>query len=303
MNFEIDIKPKTHVISSMINQRMEPWVALAELIDNSVDAEATHVEIEIGSEQIVVTDNGRGIHPDHIATIIQIGNHRKLGLANPMGQYGIGAKDAILGLGTYAQIITCHGGTRTTVNVDWKHIENTGRWEVTGSKIPTKEKNGTKIIISNLQRSYRVAPICKKLSHVFYPTLTSGFKIRINKGDDGIMHELRPVVMPIMRERIVEKVRSGDGKLGFHVEAGLVENNPNKSFTLAYKTRIIGDTDQPNMRYVPGSKFMAYVVLDPDNWDILKHKDGLRETAKSEWLYQKLNEICEPLLKKCHQLS
>ncbi|NBS79805.1 hypothetical protein EBS57_08385 [bacterium] len=303
MKIKIDIKPTTHVISSIINQRMEPWVALAELIDNSVDAEATHVDIDIGSEQIVVRDNGRGIHPDNISTIIQIGNHRKLGLANPMGQYGIGAKDAILGLGTFAQIITCHGGRKTTVSVDWKHIENTGAWEVTGETVATKEKNGTTIIISNLHRTYRVERICNRLRQVFYPTLISGFRIRINKGDDGAMHDLRPVIMPTMRERIVERVRSEDGKLGFHVEAGLVDNNPNKSFLLAYKTRIIGDTDQPNMDYVPGSKFMAYVVLDPDDWDILKHKDGLRETAKSDWLYRRLNEVCEPLLNRCHQMA
>src|SRR5258708_1902725 len=41
-----------------------PHIALAELIKNSYDADATLVEIEVGSDEITVRDNGNGMTLD-----------------------------------------------------------------------------------------------------------------------------------------------------------------------------------------------------------------------------------------------
>lgn len=302
MKRTIDIRPKTHLISSLRHQKIEAWVAMAELIDNSLDAAATQINITIESDKITILDNGRGISPQDISSIVQMGNHKRYSNLT-IGEYGIGAKEAILGLGGFSKITTIQDGIQCIVNVDWDRIEKSGDWTVEVEENPTSKPNGTLIEITDLLRSYRVATLQSKLAYTFYPALKNGVKIYINTGEYGEPEEIKPCEFPKLRNRIVRKVESDDGSLEFQVEAGLVENNPNNSFLIHYKHRIIDSTNQPNDRYVPGSRFLAHVTLLRGKWDVLKHKNGLKETSKSDWLYQQLNEICEDLLKQCHQMA
>lgn len=302
MKRTIDISPKTHLISSLRHQKIEAWIAMAELIDNSLDAGATIINISIESDKITIQDNGRGISPEDITSIVQMGNHKRYS-NSAIGEYGIGAKEAILGLGSFSTITTIRNGNQCVVNVDWNRIEKSGDWKVEVDETSTDKPNGTLIEITDLLRSYRVASLKANLAYTFYPALLNGVKIYINAGAYGESEQIKPCEFPKLRSRIVDSAESPNGDLEFEVQAGLVENNPRNSFLIHYKHRIIESTNQPNMDYLPGPKFMAHVTLKRGNWDVLKHKNGLKETAKSEWLYNKLNEICSDLLQQCHQMT
>ena len=97
MTTEIDITPKTHILTSMSRQDMAPSLAIVELLDNSLDAkgEINSVEYDVVSHVITITDNGVGA-PDPSA-IVTMGDHDSEG-RNTSGRYGIGAKDAIMAL-------------------------------------------------------------------------------------------------------------------------------------------------------------------------------------------------------------
>ena len=127
MTQEIDITPKTHILTSMARQDMAPSLAIVELIDNSLDAEGddNRVDYDVSSHVITISDNGVGA-PDPSA-IVTMGEHDSEG-RDTSGRYGIGAKDAIMALGTAVEIVTIRNGLRRTVRADFEEILSTGRW-------------------------------------------------------------------------------------------------------------------------------------------------------------------------------
>ncbi|KOX16822.1 histidine kinase [Saccharothrix sp. NRRL B-16348] len=78
------------------NHRLE--TALADLVDNSIDAGASHVLIRIvraGGKlrSLYVVDNGRGIVPDAINAAMTVGGRRSYG-TDDLGHFGLGLKAA-----------------------------------------------------------------------------------------------------------------------------------------------------------------------------------------------------------------
>ncbi|OXM49346.1 ATP-binding protein [Amycolatopsis alba] len=72
--------------------------ALADLVDNSVDADATHVLIRFVRDQgrlcsLYVVDNGHGIGPERIDEAMTVGGRRAYGEAD-LGWFGLGLKAA-----------------------------------------------------------------------------------------------------------------------------------------------------------------------------------------------------------------
>ncbi len=72
--------------------------ALADLVDNSIDAGATHVLIRFVRAEgrlcsLYVVDNGRGISPGRIDEAMRVGGRREYGAAD-LGRFGIGLKAA-----------------------------------------------------------------------------------------------------------------------------------------------------------------------------------------------------------------
>lgn len=302
--YTIDITPEPHFISSVRHQKIEPYIALAELIDNAIDAEASEVYITVGSDEIKVKDNGNGIVPSKISSILKFGKHEVSGVHDSMGVYGVGAKDAMSGLGAFAQVRSVAGNELMTLQVDWDELARSTKWEARARREHTDKQTGTEIIIKRLNRTYKLGPICKNLSYLFTPILLKGKKIIVLNQDSGEQRLLEPMLLPKMGDRIVRTIASPDGKWRFRVQAGLVKHNDRKSFTLEYKYRILCDTDEPNENFVPGPRFMAYVELQAGDWEVLKHKDGLIAGRKSTvWLYEQLNAACYDLLSQCHQMA
>src|SRR4051794_2848236 len=72
--------------------------ALAELVDNSFEAQATEVSIQIqhvregGQEdaRVVVSDNGKGMDPDTLHHALQFGWSSRFNCRDGVGRYGMG---------------------------------------------------------------------------------------------------------------------------------------------------------------------------------------------------------------------
>jgi hypothetical protein len=300
----IDITPEPHFISSVRHQKIEPYIALAELIDNAIDAGASEVFISVGADEISVRDNGVGIVHSKISSILKFGKHEVSGACDSMGVYGVGAKDAMSGLGAFAEVRSVAAGELMTLRVDWDELARSSKWEAKARREKTNKPTGTEIIIKRLNRTYKLGPICKNLSYLFTPILFKGKKIIVVNKDSGEQRLLEPMLLPKMSQKIVRLVESPDGKWRFRVQAGLVQHNERRSFTIEYKYRILCTTDEPNEDFVPGPRFMAYVELLSGDWEVLKHKDGLIAGRKSTvWLYNQLNKACYDLLSQCHQAA
>ena len=93
--------------------------AIAELIDNSIDAKATRVELLIEEEKrlvtkrsrwrvskIAVADNGSGMDPITLVEALRIGGRRSGSRAHPIGKYGMGLPTASASQCLWAEVWT-----------------------------------------------------------------------------------------------------------------------------------------------------------------------------------------------------
>ena len=102
----------------------DPEVALCDLLDNSIDAGATYINIECmtpdgASKDIagyVIADNGRGMTEETLLNAFALGAERDY-KSGSLGKFGIGMKSAGLSLGNKIKIITKTKGSPTTVGV------------------------------------------------------------------------------------------------------------------------------------------------------------------------------------------
>lgn len=160
-------------------------VAIAELVANSYDADATTVQIKLYDKKdkmIVIKDDGCGMTFDDINDkFLQVGrNRRENGDTKtpsgrfPSGKKGIG-KLALFGLGETITIYTKNKKSVSTgFRMNWREIKKTaGEYEPTlidGSDIKRKiDTQGTWIIVSGLKRksNFNQKEIVSSLSKLF----------------------------------------------------------------------------------------------------------------------------------------
>lgn len=104
--------------------------ALADLVDNSIDAGASHVLIRIVSidgrfRTLYVADNGRGIRPDAIDTAMTVGGKRDYQGAD-LGHFGLGLKAASFSQARSLTVLSRASG-QPAVGRRWRVDEATRR--------------------------------------------------------------------------------------------------------------------------------------------------------------------------------
>ena len=108
MSFETSLFDPHMVVQAMRDSRYRhPSNALAELIDNSIDARATNVDVIIREEQsrvntrdrwrvneLAVLDNGQGMTPETLVNAIRFGGRLETQSIRKIGKYGMGLPTA-----------------------------------------------------------------------------------------------------------------------------------------------------------------------------------------------------------------
>jgi len=155
------------LISSLRDMGYEFATAIADLVDNAIEAGATAVSIDIefeGSHSWVrLTDNGKGMTPSALREAMRYGSSRNYS-DNDLGKFGLGLKVASL-----SQCRRLSVASRTSLERvdivgycwDLEHIERTNRWELLpvpretgGTKLhgPLRESIGTVVLWERLDR-------------------------------------------------------------------------------------------------------------------------------------------------------
>ena len=91
--------------------------ALADLVDNTIDANATHVWVDIMSDKkredsesdvssIVISDNGVGMSKEILDEALKLGSEADKNASCDLGLYGMGLVTASISMGTYLEVIT-----------------------------------------------------------------------------------------------------------------------------------------------------------------------------------------------------
>ena len=111
--------------------------AVADIVDNSVEAEATVIKIKLNFDgedsYLVIADNGIGMAPKEIQESLRFGSNRNYDESDDLGRYGLGLKTASLSQCERLTVSARRGEERVRINSycwDLDHIENTNRWEI-----------------------------------------------------------------------------------------------------------------------------------------------------------------------------
>jgi hypothetical protein len=107
-----------HAFESWRDAGFDLTAAAGEPIDNSVEAGATVVRVVTqrakgnkAVETIAFADNGKGIAPDNLAHVLQMGYSTRYGERQGLGRFGVGLKLATLSVARRLEVITRPAGS------------------------------------------------------------------------------------------------------------------------------------------------------------------------------------------------
>jgi histidine kinase/DNA gyrase B/HSP90-like ATPase len=141
--------------------------AVADIVDNSITAGATHVDIEIefhGEESsVTIADDGHGMTANGLVEALRYGSRR--GYArNDLGRYGLGLKTASLSQCRSVTVVTGRSGPSNRVSArtldldliaewdEWLVVEPTRDSTVSDARTRLVDGNGTIVIWRKLDR-------------------------------------------------------------------------------------------------------------------------------------------------------
>lgn len=293
---EIAIQPLTHQIHSHKRQDMPVWLAISELVDNSLDANASVVEVQFNKEHksVLIKDNGAGA--PNPTGIVQFGYHENEN-RNTSGQFGIGAKDGILALGTMVTIVSRRGGVMKTVKADFDEIIQRGEWVCRlAEEDCDQNESGTEILIGNVSKHFYLKSLMHRLAVIFAPALRTARRVTV----DGVDVD---APSKVQLEHAVEGEGVFQGK-AYRFKAGIIapEQNVSGGWRYEFKHRTLEETSL-NRAFGTGShdisKFYGVITLierdDADRcekWSVNKHKTNAEE----------LEALCEEIFPSVEHL-
>jgi hypothetical protein len=120
------------LIESLRHIGYSNYEAVADLVDNSFDAEASKIAIDIAKVrddfQIVIADDGAGMSADTLDQALRLGSLTERDFATDLGKFGMGLVTAGLSLSRRTQVITKQESDYFTSIVDVDEVRNTNKF-------------------------------------------------------------------------------------------------------------------------------------------------------------------------------
>jgi histidine kinase/DNA gyrase B/HSP90-like ATPase len=292
----IPIVPDTNLLDSIRNQNLFRPYLLFELLDNSLDAGARRVSIEIDPGGIEVVDDGAGCAD--LSKMFTMGG-RQQHATTKVGWYGIGFKDAVISLGEVTRVTSVHDGIARRVVCDWKRLQASGVWEIEDPEVYTTDApNGTQVRIERLLRSGRLSPsqtqgLRARLSLHYLPALEEGKQIllRTKRRDQGVT--IPAYQMPVLEHAVQAEVEAHGHRARFVV--GLVPPGvpcEDRGFFVSYGFRVVEKGSMVGLgdEAVPGVLGRLTLL---GRWELTKNKEKVHGL---ETLAEVMEAHCAPLV-------
>ena len=107
--------------------------ALADLIDNSITAGATSIDVDadvVDGKYVAILDDGRGMFPEAAKEALRLAGDAGERDADDLGRFGLGLKTASLSQARSVTVLTRRAGATTALRWDIDHVLETGRWSL-----------------------------------------------------------------------------------------------------------------------------------------------------------------------------
>lgn len=156
------------LMSSLRDMGYEQTTAIADLVDNSVEAGATKVNVDIEFEGenswVRIADNGRGMTSSQLREAMRYGSSRQYS-DEDLGKFGLGLKVASLSQCQRLTVASRTNQSRADISAycwDLAHIEATNRWEL----LPVSRKEGGPPIQALLKESIGTVVLWQRLDRI-----------------------------------------------------------------------------------------------------------------------------------------
>lgn len=188
---EIDITPNaSKVINSMRWLTYTNKTALADIVDNSLDAGADNVTVLVDDDCITIVDDGCGMTPEIMNEALKLGSDIEKE-QSCLGKFGMGLVTAGISIGRKIDVVSrdiyADVATRLILSID--HIEKTNNWKAISEPVSEVDEkfldtkgHGTIVRLSQLDAvEAGILPTLKKhFRIVFRNFLAAGKVITIN---------------------------------------------------------------------------------------------------------------------------
>jgi len=288
--YNIDVTPDKSLIKKLGRTGYRTEQAIAELIDNSIDArikekaERVDVRLDFDKRQITITDNGQGMNDDELKRALTIAKETKRE-GQSLGQFGLGMKSACSTLGKSFKLTTTKPDSKTVLTAEYDEDQWLGdeskNW--TNFEIKKTDKktdwHGTVITIGKLKVPLypnQLSNFRKSFGIRYGPYLKDRqIRIRVNSKD---CRAARPDLQKGTRKKISIRLPSGSTITGW---IGLLERRSVKGdygIHLYRRGRLIRAFDKFGIRHHPEvARIIGEISLDhvPVNF----HKTGFLEDS------------------------
>lgn len=156
------------LVKSLRDMGYDFTTAVADLIDNSIEAGATEVIINVefdgDNSWVQIADNGRGMNPRILREAMRYGSEREYD-GSDLGKFGLGLKTASMSQCQRLTVASRVRGSNTNVFAycwDMNHIEKINRWEI----LPVSFRSLPRTVKQYLRNSSGTVVIWQRLDRI-----------------------------------------------------------------------------------------------------------------------------------------
>ena len=298
MEFSFEWTTNQNRIRTEIITKQYPYISdvFREILTNSIDAEATNIDIEIykngigGISKVLITDNGYGMTKDTVVNIFsQIATDNKAKNHNQIGQFGIG-RFSVYTLGSLINWETKAKISTDKLSIINFTISDDNTNNVACEYIEKQENNtGTKITIEQIhQDKYnglsKFGTIKNSLSATFAALLFSKKDVKIKlsmfnvkkENDKEIVYEEKSeiitfdeLIVDVEEEKISASNISGELK---HIVLNKSVSLDGNSQIIFSEKNITVQKEKLDTIEIPEHKYIAIVSSDKFSTDLSRNK-------------------------------
>jgi hypothetical protein len=132
---DLELSPDPNLMESMRAVGYTIETAVADIVDNSISARATEVNIRfaaVPTPHVAILDNGHGMDRHGLVEAMRLAGRSPLGERNQydLGRFGLGLKTASLSQCRCLTVLSKINGTINGVRWDLDHVIRTGKWSL-----------------------------------------------------------------------------------------------------------------------------------------------------------------------------
>jgi len=320
------------LVLALRNTGYDNYAAIADIIDNSLDAEAQNVWVDItpgeNDLEISIADNGFGMNRAILDQAMRLGSLTDRDAESDLGKFGMGLVTASISIGKRLEVITRQNGTYLTSVQDVDEIvkdnafnkelrDSTDKEKVLFNRLTRNSDTGTVVSISKCDRVQNTninqfsSSLIKKIAQTFRIFLASGKEVAIrgdiikaydplmfDAGSEEYSDESFEIKVAGSNERIrvriamLPKMNTQESRI-----AGV--NQANQGFYLLRNNREIasGETLGIFTKHNNLNRFRAEIFFSGDLDDLMGVTFTKRSLRPKQQILDKVAEIAYPQIK------